>query len=78
MRAAKASQWMPMETLLSWDHFGYFPTSRNRFQAKPPAFTNPDPADTLCGFVTELDPAGAHQLYSSYLCGSLDLTLHSP
>ena len=51
-----------------------FPTvAGTAFQAKPPAFTNPDPADTLCGFVTELDPAGAHQLYSSYLCGSFGL-----
>ena len=23
-----------------------------------------------CGFVTEIDPAGAHQLYSTYLCGA--------
>jgi Abnormal spindle-like microcephaly-assoc'd, ASPM-SPD-2-Hydin/Beta-propeller repeat len=51
-----------------------FPTvAGTAFQAKPPVFTNVNPADTLCGFVTELDPAGAHQLYSSYLCGSSGL-----
>jgi hypothetical protein len=35
-----------------------------------PPTTNTAPA-AGCGFVTELDPAGAHQLYSSYLCGTL-------
>ena len=38
------------------------------FEATPPTFVNP--LDTGCGFITELDPAGAHQLYSSYLCGN--------
>jgi hypothetical protein len=39
-------------------------TSATAFQS-----TNTLPAGG-CGFVTEIDPAGAHQLYSTYLCGA--------
>ena len=35
-----------------------------------PPTTNVAPVDTGCGFVTELNPAGAAQLYSNYLCGT--------
>jgi hypothetical protein len=37
------------------------------------AFQSDNTLSTLpggCGFVTEIDPAGAHQLYSTYLCGA--------
>ncbi len=47
-----------------------FPTViATAFQATSPVLHNP-PADTGCAFVTELNPAGTQQLYSSYLCGT--------
>jgi hypothetical protein len=39
------------------------------FQATSPVLHNLPP-DTGCAFITELNPAGAQQLYSSYLCGT--------
>jgi hypothetical protein len=35
-----------------------------------PPTTNTAPVGGGCGFVTELNPAGASQIYSSYLCGT--------
>jgi len=42
-----------------------FPTAGHAFQSTAPA--------TGCGFLTELNPAGTSQLYSSYLCGTSGL-----
>jgi hypothetical protein len=47
-----------------------FPTvAATAFQATSPVLNNP-PLDTGCAFITELNPAGAQQIYSSYLCGT--------
>jgi hypothetical protein len=47
-----------------------FPTvAATAFQATSPVLHNLPP-DTGCAFITELNPAGAQQLYSSYLCGT--------
>jgi Abnormal spindle-like microcephaly-assoc'd, ASPM-SPD-2-Hydin/Beta-propeller repeat len=40
-----------------------FPTTSTAFQSTALLMGG-------CGFVTEIDPAGAHQLYSTYLCGA--------
>src|SRR6201984_56045 len=52
----------------STSSIGFPVVAGTAFGATPPTFVNP--LDTGCGFITELDPAGAHQLYSSYLCGN--------
>ncbi len=39
-------------------------TSATAFQSTKPTLLSG------CGFVTEIDPAGAHQIYSTYLCGA--------
>jgi hypothetical protein len=45
-------------------------TSSTDFPTTSTAFQSITTLAGGCGFVTEIDPTGAHQLYSTYLCGA--------